>query len=74
MTCWRPYAGRISLWGGKGMIGVILGTLSVVAVESFVIITGAGLFYGLILKGLIILLMVLWDNAFRLKRTSHGLS
>lgn len=61
--------GRVSLWGGKGTLtGVFLGTLSVVLIESFVIQTGAGLFYEVMIKGLIILLMLFWDYTFYQKK------
>lgn len=54
--------GRISLWGGKGgLIGVLFGAICIILLESFVILSGIGLFYGYILKGSIIVTMVLVD-------------
>ncbi len=58
--------GRISLWGGKGTVnGVILGTLSIILLDSFFIISGSGLFIGQIIKGFIIVVMVILDYRSR---------
>ena len=54
--------GRISLWGGRGNVfGVTLGTLSMILLESFVILSGIGLYYQFIIKGLLILFMIYLD-------------
>jgi ribose/xylose/arabinose/galactoside ABC-type transport system permease subunit len=61
--------------GGKGSLkGVVLGTCFVILLESFVIVTGMGLFYGDMVKGLIIIIMVINDLRERLKPEKKSLN